>query len=617
MARNITVTFEDGSTHVYENAPDAVTPEAAIQRAQQDFKKGVAHIDGGRAQVSVPKAPKEEKSRIEQALDSGLMAITKPVVEALGDKNMNRVRGVALNAAAPSVGAAQLAANVTGVGKDAVNSAITKKSAEYEKERANVGRDGFDGAAVTGAIMSPANLFPARWISKAGTFANGLGRSIGAGAGMGLLQPVEEPDNYVMEKAKQVGTGAAVGAALPVAGAAVKATARALGATSPVQAAAKIVRESLQKTPDEVLKALRTARTPLPGSPTSAAEAAGDIGLARLQNTVLTKNPTEAANALAQDFAKNTARSEALEGIAKFPADLAAAKTARSAAVEPLYAKAYGETVKFTPELESLLSRPSTKSALNRARKLAAEEGVDIADNSVGMLHYVKKALDDMIDSAPLKGMGPTQKRALVNTQKQLLEQIDANSPTYKAARSKFQELSKPINQMETLQDVLTRAQTGSVDDVGNAIISGPKLNNILRTEGAELKKVLTEEQMQTLRNVKSDLDASSLVKRSGAAAVGSNTAANQNAVKAIEKLSGGSKSPVPFIGNTLDWIAAGKSDKTMKTLVEALRDPQKTADLIEKAQRGDAQALKLARALRFLSVGSSGVATGAVTQKP
>jgi len=48
MARNITITFEDGTTHVYQNAPDDLTPAAVQQRAQQDFGKNVVGVDGGK-----------------------------------------------------------------------------------------------------------------------------------------------------------------------------------------------------------------------------------------------------------------------------------------------------------------------------------------------------------------------------------------------------------------------------------------------------------------------------------------------------------------------------------------------------------------------------------------
>jgi len=48
MPRNITVTFNDGSTHVYQNAPDDITPDAVTARAQKEFGRTVTALDGGR-----------------------------------------------------------------------------------------------------------------------------------------------------------------------------------------------------------------------------------------------------------------------------------------------------------------------------------------------------------------------------------------------------------------------------------------------------------------------------------------------------------------------------------------------------------------------------------------
>jgi hypothetical protein len=49
MPRNITVSFEDGTQHVYENAPDDITPEAVINRASKDFGGvPITNVDGGR-----------------------------------------------------------------------------------------------------------------------------------------------------------------------------------------------------------------------------------------------------------------------------------------------------------------------------------------------------------------------------------------------------------------------------------------------------------------------------------------------------------------------------------------------------------------------------------------
>jgi hypothetical protein len=56
MPRNITVTFGDGTSHTYQNAPDDVTPDAVQARAEKEFSKSVTSLDGGRG--TAPAAPK-------------------------------------------------------------------------------------------------------------------------------------------------------------------------------------------------------------------------------------------------------------------------------------------------------------------------------------------------------------------------------------------------------------------------------------------------------------------------------------------------------------------------------------------------------------------------------
>jgi hypothetical protein len=66
MPKNITVTFDDGSSHVYQNTPDTVTPEEVEQKATQEFNKKVVNIDGGK-QPEPPPPPPEPLGNIESA----------------------------------------------------------------------------------------------------------------------------------------------------------------------------------------------------------------------------------------------------------------------------------------------------------------------------------------------------------------------------------------------------------------------------------------------------------------------------------------------------------------------------------------------------------------------
>jgi len=66
MARNVTVTFDDGSSHVYQNAPDDITPEMVTERASRDFGKTVTALDGGRQEQPVAESapPIETPQRV-------------------------------------------------------------------------------------------------------------------------------------------------------------------------------------------------------------------------------------------------------------------------------------------------------------------------------------------------------------------------------------------------------------------------------------------------------------------------------------------------------------------------------------------------------------------------
>ena len=75
MARNITVTFDDGTSHVYQNAPDNLTPDMVQERAQKDFGKVVKSLDGGRAAApsEVP-GPRMTGSIVDQIPGSSVRA---------------------------------------------------------------------------------------------------------------------------------------------------------------------------------------------------------------------------------------------------------------------------------------------------------------------------------------------------------------------------------------------------------------------------------------------------------------------------------------------------------------------------------------------------------------
>jgi hypothetical protein len=90
MPRNITITFEDGSTHVYQNAPDDVTPEAVTQRATQEFGKPVASLDGGNRNGGL----KEVGRVADKTVRGGVMALPGLIGDAALSAVKNLHQGV-------------------------------------------------------------------------------------------------------------------------------------------------------------------------------------------------------------------------------------------------------------------------------------------------------------------------------------------------------------------------------------------------------------------------------------------------------------------------------------------------------------------------------------------
>lgn len=93
MPREVTITFDDDTQHVYQNVPDNVTPDLIEARAKNQLGKTPKSIDGGRSapkdpmyipdQVPQPQ-PQEQPSMWRRAADKVLGAYEVPLSAATG-----------------------------------------------------------------------------------------------------------------------------------------------------------------------------------------------------------------------------------------------------------------------------------------------------------------------------------------------------------------------------------------------------------------------------------------------------------------------------------------------------------------------------------------------------
>ncbi|MBV9842410.1 MAG: cell wall hydrolase [Sphingomonadaceae bacterium] len=226
---------------------------------------------------------------------------------------------------------------------------------------------------------------------------------------------------------------------------------------------------------------------------------------------------------------------------------------ARSAAAKPLYDQAYAQPPVSSPKLDAILATPAGRQALTKAATIAANEGRDPRamgfvldkDGSVALdptvtlnddgsqsvsplkrpgystetLDYVKRGMDDIIEADRDKVTGilhPTPLTSSVQTVKnQLLAEMDATNPAYKAARAAYSGPSTSLDAMNRGRQILNQRPEANRDFIAN-LSDGDKeffkqgaadalLEKIARTsaEGDESKRIIgnsyTQQQLRPL----------------------------------------------------------------------------------------------------------------------
>jgi hypothetical protein len=94
-----------------------------------------------------------------------------------------------------------------------VDQQVRENEAAYQAARGP--NAGFDAGRLAGNVLNPANLALASRLPAAASLAGRIGVGALGGGVSAMLNPVTEGDNFAAEKAKQVATGAAFGAAVP------------------------------------------------------------------------------------------------------------------------------------------------------------------------------------------------------------------------------------------------------------------------------------------------------------------------------------------------------------------------------------------------------------------
>ena len=133
MPRNITITFDDGTSHQYAGVPDNITPAQVQQRATQEHGKAITNIDGGNAQ------PKPERSwgDVASGAVQNLIPSTGKLIGGIAESVMSPVK-TARSLVDLGAGAIQNAlpeSLVNAIGADKPSQEMASRVGQFYKER--------------------------------------------------------------------------------------------------------------------------------------------------------------------------------------------------------------------------------------------------------------------------------------------------------------------------------------------------------------------------------------------------------------------------------------------------------------------------------------------------
>lgn len=307
--------------------------------------------------------------------------------------------------------------------------------------------------AVIGANVPRAALPTAARLGTAGAAA---GATAGFGAGEGGFQ------ERVQSAIPGAVAGGALGIVLPPIGRA--AATRLQGLINRIPAARRQAFERIQRAlaRDEMTVPEAQAQLGALGVNATIADIAGENvrGLARAAQSMpgrarnVGKDVLEARQAQQPDRVAETLNRTLGEG-QSFRTTRDDLIAQRHQAAQPLYEQAYAQDIPFTDELQTLFQRPAIQDAWNTARRIAANEGVELPEGgppTMQTIDYLKRALDDFVERNRNELTGAVMgddARAVAGVRRELLDLVDDLNPAYKAARSVYAGQSAAIDAMD------------------------------------------------------------------------------------------------------------------------------------------------------------------------
>lgn len=489
--------------------------------------------------------------------------------------------------------------------------------------------------AGAGGVAKAAQIAGQSMVGAPQIVANTMGSSPGTQAAAGVVAaPVEIGTNAATTAitgspaAGQI-IGTLVGSAVPAP------TFRAgAGAASGTRAVIDVFREggreaivgdilrSRSQDPGAAIANLKAADQLIPNSDPRTAGASKDPGLAGLEPAV---------EAMDQAGAFPTARTQSMTAAEQQAARLARintdalerARAKRENVTSPMRDRAFAaaeknnaqiKTEALTDVIERMLASPDNKRTIVQGalKHFAAKINEYSVDGKISprTLYAVRKDINDAL-AGKYDRDGSSFKYArgeLMELKRVLDASIEAAAPGFTRYLNTYEKLSRPINQLEALQQTYAGVTNGPPTVTGNNVVSATALRNYINGKqvsingkGVRLVDVLTPSQMNKLKLIMADINRGQAAVAPGVRVAGSNTANKQMTVGYVLGRAFATENvenpTIRTLTRPLDFVFKASDQALQELLVSAMLDPKLAARLMEQASpermRSFAEALR------------------------
>lgn len=461
----------------------------------------------------------------------------------------------------------------------------------------------------------------------AGALASGAAREEGyspfAQLGLGIIGSIAAPGT---------GVPSATDATLRVAGEGVRNAVRPFTDEGRQVIIGGVLRR-LARDPDAAAARMSTAPEYVPGSMPTAAQASRDLGLLSAQTPIQGLDDT--GRFAAQSSENALARRASIDRIARDAETIARAEAKRDAVAGPIRERAFetarqnnatAEAARVEAAIDAVLASPAGKQeTVERAMNWVRDRlrGLPSADGGIDpeSLYSLRKDIG-LAMGGRLSGEKQDLKLArgeLLDVRRAIDAAIEEAAPGFRGYLSTYAKMSRPIDQMQLLQDLRQRS-LGQIADASSGVdvLMPGKFKLAIRTLAPEIAETLSPSQRLMVERIAADLDRSAAAYAPGVKPPGSDTFRNMSVSNLIGTMMArdiGDNATLKSLSRGLSFLYRVPDEQLQQLLVDAMLDPALAQMMMQKATKMHVEQLGTALRRKIEQTGTAAITSQSTAQ--